>query len=139
MSGTGTCECFSINDTGEVCGAACQKTKPKTTITKDGMLKVRDPTTGKEGEVDPSTLGYHGEFKSQSKAGKNETKVVFLDVGEDFSFSFDTNSDVLDATQVEENTNHNENIQKLALWGFASEDPWENRQNPGRSRRRLQG
>lgn len=55
IAGTGVCQCFDINDTDEVCDVSCQETKVQTKITRSGMLKVTDPVSGDEGEVDPST------------------------------------------------------------------------------------
>lgn len=66
---------------------------------------MTDPINGTSGEVDPSTLpGYYGDFKAASSSGASENTAIFLDVGDDFSFGFDANQDVLDATQVADNT-----------------------------------
>lgn len=90
------CSCFDINDPAEICDGVCQATKPKVTITKEGKLKVKDPVSGKEGTVDPSTIpGYFGEFKAQASTGASENGALFLDVGEDMSFGYETNADVL--------------------------------------------
>ena len=105
VSGTGMCQCFAINDAAEVCDATCQKTKPKTVITSDGMVRVTDPTTFKANDTDPSTIpGYYGNFKATSKTGAKEAKAVFMDVGENFGYSGDTNSDILEQTAVDDKT-----------------------------------
>lgn len=105
------------------------------------MVKVEDPASGTTGEVDPSTIpGYYGEFKAQSSSGASENTALFLDVGDDFSFGFDTNDDILEATQVEDNTDRTQVIQKLfSAFSFGA-DPWSQRNNPSRNsgRRRLQ-
>lgn len=75
---------------------------------------MTDPINGTSGEVDPSTLpGYYGDFKAASSSGASENTAIFLDVGDDFSFGFDANQDVLDATQVADNTDRSQVIQKL--------------------------
>ena len=67
------------------------------TITKEGKLKVKDPVSGVEGTVDPSTIeGYFGEFKAQSSTGASENAALFMDVGEDMSFGYETNAQVLE-------------------------------------------
>ena len=55
-----------------------------------------------------------------------------MDVGDDFSFGFDTNEDILLATQIEEQTDKSTVIQKLFIADLFT-DPWAGRDNPGRS------
>lgn len=105
LAGTGMCECFDIFDTDEICDAKCQETKPITVINEKGNLNITDPVTGNSTYIDPSTIeGYYGEFKTQSASGAKTNNAVFLDVGDDFSFGFDTNEDILAKAGIDENT-----------------------------------
>jgi len=73
--------------------------------------------TNSTGTVDPSTIpGYYGEFATAGSSGAKTNNAIFLDVGEDFSFGYDTNEAVLDATKVEEQTDKTSVIQKLVLF-----------------------
>jgi hypothetical protein len=54
IAGTGLCQCAKQNDIQEVCDSTCQKTLQKSTLDKNGMLTVYDPTTGKTKTIDPS-------------------------------------------------------------------------------------
>ena len=93
------------------------------TINNEGLLSVRDPVTNATGTTDPSTIpGVYGEFVAQSASGSSENTALFMDVGEDMSFSYETNQDVLDAAGVEEQTDRTQVVQKLFTF---FEDPWE--------------
>ena len=48
--------------------------------------------------------GYYGEFKTASQSGAKTNNALFLDVGDDFSYGFDVNEDILRATDITENT-----------------------------------
>ena len=146
VPGTGMCECLTINDADEICDAKCKKSKPVTEITSEGMLKVTNPVDGSVGEVDPSTLpGYYGEFKTSSASGAKTNNALFLDVGDDFTFGYDANEEVLAATETEDTTDRSTVVQKLVFAPGFFKDPWAGRENPGRStlegrrRRQLQG
>jgi len=60
-------------------------------------------------------------------------------VDDDFSFGYDANTDVLDAVQIEDNTDRSQVIQKLYSAFNFFEDPWSKRSNRSRNdgRRRL--
>lgn len=77
--------------------------------------------------------GYYGEFKTQSASGAKTNNAVFLDVGDDFSFGFDANEEVLQRADVAENTDKSQVIQKLYFANSLFTDPWAARENPGRS------
>jgi hypothetical protein len=99
------CECSTIIDTSEVCDQNCQSTKTIPVITDTGSIRVTDPVSGQVGEVDPSTIpGYYGEFKTASQSGAKTNNALFLDVGDDFSYGFDVNEDILRATDITEQT-----------------------------------
>ena len=103
VPGTGMCECDAINMPEESCDAQCQKTRVKTYTTQEGMLVVNNGET--ESAIDPSTLpGYYGEFKTQSEAGVSQSNAVFMDVGDNFSFDYSVNDDILEAAGVQDNT-----------------------------------
>ena len=48
--------------------------------------------------------GYYGEFKTASQSGAKTNNALFLDVGDDFSYGFDVNEDILRATDITEQT-----------------------------------
>jgi len=77
--------------------------------------------------------GYYGEFATQSATGAKTNAALFLDVGDDFTFAYDTNQDVITATAVPDQTDKSAVIQKL-FSAFYS-DPWADRSNPSRGRR----
>lgn len=135
IPGTGTCKCGTIFDTEEVCNGSCQETRIKTGLTKKGILKVENPTTGEVKDVDPTTIpGYYGNFQTVY----DDSNTLFVDVDYDFTFGFDTNQNILDEVGFEQSADKTQNIQKLFVQFLKS--PWDYRNNTSKSGnyRRLQ-
>lgn len=130
VEGTGICQCDVIYDPTQVCNAECQANKVKTGLTKDGLLKVEVPGLTEPKEIDLSTLpGYYGDFVSTYE---NSTS-IFMDVGEDFSFSYDTNLDILESLDVDrvvESLNNDDSGPELTEDGFNLTQLWYQRSNP---------
>ena len=60
-----------------------------------------------------------------------------MDVGDNFSFDYSVNDDLLDLANVDDKTDRSEVQQKLFL-GMPSTRPFANSDDPGRNRRSLQ-
>ena len=135
VPGTGMCECNSLNMPEETCNADCQKTRPKAIITKDGNVKLDNGDS--VAEIDPTEIeGYQGNFKPESPAGLDEGKAHFIDVGENFSFDYSLNDNLLDSVGLEDNADRSTSQQKL-FFGMFFQDPWQNFNDKGRNRRAL--
>mmetsp|Transcript_22654 Transcript_22654/g.26642 ORF Transcript_22654/g.26642 Transcript_22654/m.26642 type:complete len:131 (-) Transcript_22654:3-395(-) len=129
------CECNSINMPEEICNADCLKSRVKTSIDDEGNMIIDN---GKEiKKKDPSTIpGYYGEFKTASPSGKKEAQAVFVDVGDNFSFDYSVNDDLLDSVDMKDNTDRSTAQQKL-FFGMYYLDPWSNTDDPGRHLRAM--
>lgn len=82
-----------------------------------------------------SVEGYYGNFATQSAAGLKESTAIFLDMGDDFSYSGEVNADVLEAVNMTDSADKSEVRQKL-FFGSFYRDPWANSYNPTRGSRR---
>lgn len=88
-------------------------------------MKTFDPVNNITGTAEPSLIpGVYGEFKAASPSGEKEANAIFLNFDDDITFDYKTNANFLEATQIEDNADTSNVIQKLFFGTEFFDDPW---------------